>query len=202
MRQYYSFPALLKTEYNDIEETGYAQIIPRGDALNFYGEFVPLVPLGHRASIYWVLGDKALAEFEGDTYLSTSEMLQLTNLNGEKLETARTLFLSNIELEAVISNTASKKGKLEPVKILYLSMGLIKLISPHEFTQGQTLYLSAQVDFFTLHALRLTVHKKLDFYKGEKMLLCEVDSMSEENYIALSTYTAKLEKQWQLEQEE
>ncbi len=202
MREYYPFPALLKTEYNEIEELGHAQIAPRGNALNFYGDFVPLVPLGHPATVQWVLGERVLATFEGDTYLSTSSMLQLTDLEEGKLATARTLFQTNTKLPAMIANSNKKKVEQQAVQVLYLSMGLVKLLCKGDIAEGQELYLYAQADFLTLNALQLTVHKKLDFHEGEKLVLCEVESMTQENYISLSAYTAKLEKQAEAEWQE
>ncbi len=202
MSEYYPFPAVLSTDYNEIEEPGFAQVASRGDALNFYSEFVPLVPLDHLVTVCWTLGDKVLATFEGVAYLSTSKMLQLTNLDEEKLATARTLFHCNTRFPARVAESTKKKVAQYEVEVLYLSMGLIKLQSMFDIQEGETLYLNIHVDFLTVNALRLTVHKKLEFQEGEKLLLCKVDDMTQENYIALSAYVAKLEKQQRLEEEQ
>ncbi len=202
MRDYYPFPALLSSDYNEVEESGIAQITPRGDALNFYSDFVPLIPFGKSATIHWTLGDKTLATFEGETYLSTSEMLQITGLEEVKLATARTLFQMNTRLPSTIAQSPKKKTPQYEAEVLYLSMGMIKILSSQEISEGQKIYLSIQVDFLTLSALCLIVHKRVDFLEGEKLLLCEVDTMTQENYIALSAYTAKLEKQWEQEENE
>ena len=193
--EYYPFPALMRTEYNGIQEHGTARVSEQGTALNFYGEFVPLVPLGQEATVDWILGDKTLASFEGKAYLSTAQMLQLTDVDPEKLNTARGLFLVNTRQPGLVAPAGKPKAKKLPVEILYLSMGLIKLLTRDNIEEGMELLLYTHVDFLTLNALELRVRKRIIFHKEETLLLCEVEGVSRENYVALSTYVAKLDKQ-------
>lgn len=190
---YYPFPALLRSEYNDIEEYGSAQITREGNALNFEGEFVPLVPLGQKASIAWMLGETTLAEFSGKVYLSSAQMLQLVDVDPDKLNTARTLFSTNTDIPASLVPAASPKAPRQAAHILYLSMGLLKLLVRESPEEGMRLRLDAQVDFLSLHNLELVVRKRIVFRKEETMLLCEVEGISQENYISMSTYIAKIQ---------
>ncbi len=194
MIEYYPFPAVLKTGYNDIEEHGTAQVAAYGNAINFYGDFVPLVPLGHEAAIHWILGDKTLASFAGSVYLSSAKMLQLVDVDEERLATARTLFITNTRLPALVAPAQRPKAEKRPVEILYLSMGLVKLLTRDNIEEKTELHLFTHVDFLTLHALEIRVRKRIIFGKEETLLLCEVDGLSRENYVAMSTYVAKLEK--------
>ncbi len=193
--EYYPFPALLRSTYNNIEEHGTAQVAPQGNAINFYGDFVPLVPLGQEAVIHWILGDKVLASLSGKAYLSTAQMLQLTDVDPDKLATARTLFLVNTRLPGLVAPAARPKAQKLSVEILYLSMGLVKLLTRDNIEEGTELHLYTHVDFLTLRALELRVRKRIIFHKEETILLCEVDGVDRENYVALSAYVAKLNKQ-------
>lgn len=192
---YYSFPALLRAVYNDIEENGTAQVAEQGNAINFYGDFVPLVPLGQEATVNWILGDKVLASFDGRAYLSTAQMLQITDIDPDKLATARTLFLVNTRLPGLVAPAAKPKAQKLPVEIVYLSMGLVKLLTRDNIEEGTELHLYTHVDFLTLRALELKVRKRIIFHKEETILLCEVEGVDRENYVALSAYVAKLDKQ-------
>ncbi|MDL2252735.1 hypothetical protein LJC49_01500 [Ruminococcaceae bacterium OttesenSCG-928-I18] len=199
--EFYPFPAVLRTEYNDICEHGTAQITKTGDAINFFGEFVPLVPLGQPAVVEWILGEKTLATFEGKVYLSSAQMLQIIEVNEEKLRTAKTLFLVNTSIPATVVPAQNPKAQPLPVEILFLSMGLLKLLVRENIEEGTELKLYAHIEFLTLRDLELKVRKRILFHKEETVLLCEIEGVSRENYIALSTYIAKLEKRKQGEEE-
>ena len=194
---FHPFPAVLRTDYNTIEEHGTAKITETGNAINFFGDFVPLVPLGQPATVDWILGEKTVASFEGKVYLSSAQMLQLIDLDFEKLRTAKTLFAVNTNIPASIVPADQPKALQLPVEILYLSMGLIKLLVRDNIEEGARLNLFAHVEYLTLRELELRVRKRIIFHKEETMLLCEVEGLSRENYIALSTYIAKLEKREQ-----
>lgn len=192
---YYAFPALLRAEYNGIREYGQASPAADDNALNFSGEFVPLIPLGASAEIHWMLGEKVIAVFRGRVYLSTTQMMQLVDVAPEQVEKLRALFSVNTLLPAAVTAGTRRKPlrtKSLPVEILYLSPGLIKLRAAHYIEEGSSLLLTSEVDFLTLRDLELQVKQRILLRKGESILICTVASGSNENFIALSTYAAKL----------
>lgn len=194
---YYPFPALLRSDYNYIHEFGQASPAPQGDAVNFTGDFVPLIPLGTAAAIQWVLGEKTIATFRGKVYLSTSEMMQLVEVDPGQVEKLRAVFAVNTNLPGSITagtRRAPLKTKSLPVDILYLSPALIKLRASQYVEEGSSILLSSEVDFLTLRDLELTIKQRLLLRRGESLLLCSVESGGSENYIALSAYAAKLAK--------
>lgn len=193
-----SFPALLKSDYNIIHEYGQATVSENGLEIDFFSDFVPLIPLGTPAVVYWILGDRVIAEFRGIVYLSSKNLLRLIEVDSKILSQARILLVSNTQLPATfttrIRDFANVKNVRHPAEIVYLSTEQIKLKTPHSVLTGDRLYLNAEVDFLTLRNLCLLVHEHAPLGKNLNLVLCSVENTGKENFIALSTYAAKLEK--------
>lgn len=198
---FYPFPALLRSGYNAIHEYGEATLSAAGTEIDFTGDFVPLIPLGSKASILWVLGDKTIATFEGSVYLSSPSLLRLVDVDDAALSRARIQLVTNTNIPAGFTlgkkDNGSAKTQRFPADILFLSMDQIKLRCATGVPAGQALYLSAQADFLTLRNVGLKVQEQMAVRSGEYLLLCSIESGGTENYIALSTYSAKLEKEAQ-----
>lgn len=196
--EYYAFPAQLCAAYNDIREYGVALPTAQGGALNFTSEFVPLIPLGAPAEVRWVLGDRTIAAFAGKVYLSTSQMMQLVDVNEEQVNKLRALFGVNTSLPGSITAGTRRRPlrtKALEARICYLSTSMIKLVTAQPVDTGASLMLSCEVDYLTLTDLEVEVQQKIVLRRGEYFLRCSVQSGGNENFIALSSYAAKLEKQ-------
>lgn len=198
-----SFPALLRSNYNMIHEYGDATISPDGLQVDFTGGFVPLVPLGTEATVLWVLGEKVMATFKGKVYLSSPTLLRLVDVDNEGLSRARILLVTNTCIPATFTlrkkDNGSDKTLRYPAEILLLNMEQIKLKCALDPPVGEPIYLSAEVDFLTLHNLGLRVREKVALRREENLLLCSIESGGKENFIALSAYAAKLDKEQKAE---
>lgn len=194
---YYPFPALLISEYNTIHEYGQALVGPQG-SIDFIGDFVPLIPLGTAATVEWVLGDKSLATFKGGVYLSSPQLLRLVDVDAAQLAAARHVFAVNTRLPAGITAKAPGRSQPQPripCEILYMDMSILKLRVATGYEPGTPLWLSANIDFLTLRDLSLRVVERVPLHRDETLLLCEVQRTNQENFIALSTYAARLAAQ-------
>ncbi|NLW78160.1 MAG: hypothetical protein GXY32_01950 [Ruminococcaceae bacterium] len=194
--QYYPFPALLRCSYNDIREFGQATVAHKDDAIDFAAEFILLAPLDMTASVSWISGRHTLATYEGRVYLSSPSLLRLVGIGGWRLKPLRSLLATNTRLPATVSAAPDGPRKTLPhqaVEILYLSPTHITLLCANPFEDGQALALGTEVDFLTLRGLPLQVARHLPIRRHEHLLLCTVGDTGDENIIALSAYSARLE---------
>ena len=194
---YHPFPALLCSCDNTVQEFGSATIAPHDNAIDFTGEFVPLLPLGTLASLCWMLGNKCLAEFHGSVYLSSRELLRIVDLEEKNLAKVRKIFQCNAGLAAQIISS-EKAGFTKPqysrAEIIYLSSKHFTIKTGEYFSAEDKILLSAEVDFLTLSDLPLQVEKRVLLRRNEALLLCKVLPAGDDNFIALSAYSAKLEE--------
>ncbi|MDL2327155.1 hypothetical protein LJC64_00635 [Ruminococcaceae bacterium OttesenSCG-928-A11] len=188
------FPARLCSDYNAISEFGRAQVAGRDDAVDFTGDFVPLVPLGTDAQVEWVLGATVIQRYCGQVYLSSPELLRLVGVDKALVRDTRALFATNINLPATAAPLEDgRPGQPVAVRALYLSPGSLTLQAPWPVEPGSRLLLNCEVDFLTLRAMPLRVRTRVTLRKGASLLLCDVAKMGDENLIAYSAYTARLE---------
>ena len=194
--RFYPVPARLRAEYNNITSYGELTVMEREDAVEFTGEFIPLLPLGQPAEVSWVYADRTLAAFIGRVYLSSPTLLRLVDVSPKLAEAARATFAMNTRLPSLVTVRQNGRGAVQyPAEILYLSNSSFTLHTRHEILPEQTIYLSAEVDFLTLQDLPLYVRRNIPLRRKEELLLCEVQThYSDENFIALSAYSAKLEQ--------
>lgn len=196
--EYCPFPALLCSGDNSVREFGRATIAQHDNAIDFTGDFVPLLPLGAQARIQWVLGEKILAELNGKVYLSSRELLRLVELEPAVLEQLKDIFKCNIHLAAQIipaEKAMFAKQIATQATVLYLSQTDITICSSEYVGEGEQLLVSAEVDFLTLHQLPVTVEKRVLLRRGEALLLCKVQRGSNDNFIALAAFATRLEEQ-------
>lgn len=195
---YQAFPAKLSAGYNNICEYGNASVAPEGNAIDFTGDFIPLIPLGTEATIEWMLGDKIVVGYFGKVYLSSQNLLRLVEVDPERIRQTRALFASNVQLPASIVPKKSgpwlKTGaSSHPATIVYLSQKVLHLRCPQPLKAGQALCLDAEVDFLTLYELPLLVKHCVMMRRADALLLCAVQPTGNDNVVALSAYSAKLE---------
>lgn len=189
---YLSFPAHLVAPYNDIQEYGEGHLGAGGDAVDFGSDFVPLVPLGSKASIQWIYAGREIAAYEGKVYLSTPTLLRIVDVDEPLVVRARGIFASNTRLPGLVREGADAPPR--SVEVLYLSLGMVKLHAPFQSPVGLRLLLDVEVDFLTLRGLSLQVRQTVPLRKDENLLLCEVERSGNDNYIALSTYSNRLDR--------
>jgi hypothetical protein len=190
--EYYPFPALLRTSYSPARVVGSAGLCHRQNAINFSGEFIPLLPLGSPAAIRWIHGQETVATFEGNVYLSSQTLLRLVNISPELMADARSTFAVNTRLPAGIKT--GRGGECQPTaaEVLYLSTDFITLKTAQPMPKGQNLFLDCEVDFLTLRNLELTVRQHLTLRRTESLIFCGVLRGGDDNLIALSAYSARL----------
>ncbi|MDL2293606.1 hypothetical protein LJC60_03135 [Ruminococcaceae bacterium OttesenSCG-928-D13] len=188
------FPARLSSDYNAIGEFGQGQVAPRDNAVDFIGDFVPLVPLGTAARVDWMLGSTVIQSYSGRVYLSGPEMLRIVDVDEKLVRDTRALFATNTSLPASVSALEDgRPGQPVSVRAAYLSPGSITLQAPWGFEPGSRLLLNCEVDFLTLRGMPLRVRTRVTLRRGACLLLCDTGKMGDENLIAYSAYTARLE---------
>lgn len=195
--EYLSFPARLLAPYNDIQEYGEGHLGAGGDAVDFLSDFVPLIPLGSLAAIEWTYAGRTIATYEGKVYLSTPSLLRLVEVDESLVVRARGIFATNTRLPGQVREGAEAppaRALPRPVEILYLSVGMVKLHTSFQPPVGHRLLLDVEVDFLTLHGLCLRVRQAVPLRRDENLLLCEVERSGNDNYIALSTYSNRLDR--------
>ncbi len=188
--EYLAFPAKFTSSYNTINELGQAHFLPGDNAINFTSDFVPLLPLGTPAMIEWAHSERTLATYEGSVYLSSGKLVRLVDINPTLAAKTRRLLACNIHMEAEIS----AKGGGFSAEVVYLSEKSITLHSRWAQEANSLLQLSAEIDFLTLRKLPLRCKKQLELRRGEYLLYCHVEKTTTENTVALSAYSARLEK--------
>lgn len=194
--EFYPFPARLRAAYNDISTHGRATVMQRENAVEFTGDFIPLIPMGQPAGVEWVYGERTLITFLGTVYLSSPKLLRLVDVEPRLIEAARATFAINTKLPCLLTVRQNNQPPvLLPAEILYLCGSTATLYSKNPIVPEQTIYLSAEVDFLTLRDMPLYVRRKISLRREEELLLCDIPkSQNNENRIALSAYSARLEK--------
>jgi hypothetical protein len=194
---YRPFPALLTSAFGQTRLYGTGKLSPAGNAVDFSADFIPLFPLGTGAAVSWIYGKTAVAEYAGQTYLSTPGKVRLVGVNPALLAPTRDIFAANTSLPGHISPAgpnAEPRDTTLAVTISYLSPGGIRLLSSQPAGEGAALWLNAEVDFLTLRRLLLTVRRQVALRRGEIILVCDVPHSTDENLIALTAYSARLEQ--------
>lgn len=196
--EYFSFPARLRSAYNTISEYGTAQVSARENAIEFSGEFVPLLPLGTEAVVDWILGERTLVSFEGQTYLSSPTRLLLVDVDAELIEAAKATFAINTHLPAKARSAEAPRGAAKtpayPAEIVYLSADFMTLRTKAAGKLKGRLLLDCEVDFLTLCDQPVLVRRQVTSSRSDALLLCDVLPSSNDNRIALSAYASKLEQ--------
>lgn len=191
--EYYPFPARLRSADGRVEEFGRASLAAAGHSVDFIADFVPLLPLGAPAVIEWIQGDRVLASFSGQVYLSSKNLLRLVEVDADLWQQAHLIFATNTRLPATAAPWGKKDGGFA-AEICYLSTKAITLATAEAFEAGTRLALCCEVDFLTLCDLELQVNQCVVLRRGETLLLCGVRQASSENLIALSAYCARLQQ--------
>lgn len=186
-----SFPARLRSGYNNVEEYGTAQVAGGEDAVDFTSAFIPLLPLGSQAVVEWVLGQSVVQAYAGRVYLSSPGLLRLVGVEPALVADTRALFATNIQMPATV---LPPKAAPMPAKVVYLALGHLTLQVPEPVEPGGRMLLNAEVDFLTLRQLPLQVRTRVTLRKSQSLLLCSIQGPGNENLIALSAYVARLEK--------
>lgn len=191
--EYHPFPARLTAGYNHTCVMGQGRLVPGQNAVEFTGDFIPLMPLNTAAKIEWLLGETTLADFTGRVYLSSPQLLRLVEVDPAVLAAHRPVFAVNTQLAAGL-RFAQKDGAPTAGEVLYLSQKAITLCSTLPAAEGDALLLDVEVDFLTLDALPLVVQRRVPLRRMETLLLCSVPRPDDANFIALSAYAARLEQ--------
>lgn len=196
--EYHPFAARLTSPYNDIEEFGQGTFVATENAVDFTGDFIPLLPLGSSACIDWVHGDETAASFCGVTYLSSPGLLRIVEVPAGTLEKYRPLFAQNTSLPAAATplrgGPRATAPRPAPARIIYLSAARMALLCGDIAQPGQSLLIDAEVDFLTLRRLAVQVEQRIFLQRGQVLLHCSIPPASNDNIIALSAYSARLDQ--------
>lgn len=196
--EYYPFPALLTAGYNNTKEYGQGILVQTENAIDFISDFVPLLPLGTPATIHWVRGEHTVYSYSGRVYLSSAGLLRLVEVSAALLAPARTTLAVNSHIPGTValvrrdSSTAPEKLQRHAVEILFLTNSVLKLHGSDYIPEGQQLLLSSEADFLPLTNLPLMVSERILLRRADALLICEVIEGNNENFVALSTYAARL----------
>lgn len=189
--EYQAVPALLRSAYGQTNVFGRCALVAGENAVDFYSDYIPLLRLNAPAEVAWLAGKQEQVVFQGRAYLSSDERVRVVGVEPQVLRLPRAVLALNTEIPARVA-PANRPGAAADAEIVYLAQGLIKLRAKNHAAQGQKLLLWAEVDFLTLDGVQLTVEERVLLSGQRALLLCSVTPGSDENYIALKTYAAKL----------
>ncbi len=193
--EYIPFPATFTSAYNDIRLHGKGVVSGEENAIEFLGEFIPLMPLGSIATVEWITGQNVMAGFSGRVYLSSQNLVRIVDVEKEAISAMRAIFASNARFKVQICLQSTIPVQTLVADMVYLSAGFICLLAQCNARENEELSLSAEVDFLTLHDLPLRIARRVPLRRGETLLLCDVLPSDNANFIALSAYSARLERQ-------
>ncbi len=189
--QFQPFPARLSHLAYGVTAYAWASFVLRDNAMDFTSEFVPLLPLGSQATIAWMQGDTVMMDFTGGVYLSSPQLVRITGIPRDVFAAAAPLFAQNTRFACRVA--CAPDGPADTGEVLYLSPGRITLLCGFKATCGQALWLGAEIDFLTLRRLRLIVTRQYPLRRGQYLTVCDVPPASNDNFIALNAYSARLE---------
>ncbi len=192
--EYIPFPATFTSDYNDIRLHGKGIVSGEENAIEFFGDFIPLIPLGSVATVEWITGQNVMAGFSGHVYLSSQNLVRIINVEKEAIAAMRAIFASNTRFKVQICPQNIVPSQNIVADMVYLSTDFICLLAQCNARENDELSLSAEVDFLTLHDLPLRIARRVPLRRGETLLLCDVLPTDNANFIALSAYSARLDR--------
>ena len=157
--------ASLKTPEGALLENGKAYISEWGDYIDFKNDFVPLLKLGDKVVLCLILNDAEVVRFEGTAYISSNNLLRISQIDRELANTAKEMFGSNLFVHTIIQ--FAKQNRFKTIKtrnnvaatIYSISKDTLRFISLEKVEIGQRIF----VDFtepFKFSGVEAIVEKK------------------------------------------
>lgn len=179
------FPALLKTDKDEILEEGIAYISKEDASVEFTNEFVPLMKLGATAKIIRIEKDYETHCFEGSVYLSSRNLLRITSVNDYVLEDAKNICTVNTAIDTLL--TPYDQGIATPAAIMNEKVGAsIQSVSMQEvlFTSSETLnvgnrFLLSINEPLSLRRVVIEIYRCIFFGNGSFTYQCNILSISD-----------------------
>lgn len=192
------FTAKLYSEDGQFMELGEARVSDTEYAVDFTGDFVPLLKLGTTVQIVRVLGDTEYERFVGKVYLSSRKLLQVVEISPELVKIARDYFSVNENLPVTMLLLPAKMSRFNPQKaercsgaIRGIYPGTIKITTIDYIPEGQNLLLSIESPDITLENLTLHVRERVLMRRSAAILLCTPENPSEENARAIESFQSR-----------
>lgn len=193
-----SFTANLCTEDGQLIETGEARVSDTENAVDFTGEFVPLLKLGVTVQIVRVLGSSQFERFIGKVYLSSRKLLKIVEVDEQLVKKARSYFSVNENLPVTLLLAPEKPARFNPQKATRISgvvrgiySDTIKITSIDFIPDGQHMMLSVESEPITLDSVMLCVRERVLMRRSAAILLCDIESASDESRRAISDFLAR-----------
>ncbi len=191
------FPALLKTDKDDILEEGIAYISKEENAVEFTNEFVPLMKLGATAKIVRIEKDYETHCFEGSVYLSSRNLLRITSVTDYVLEDAKNICTVNTEIHTqltpydlgVVTPGAIMNDKVNAT-IQSISMQEVLFTSSQTLTEGDRFLLSIS-EPLALRRVIIEIYRCIFFGNGSSTYQCNIHSISDACQAALKEFVDK-----------
>lgn len=192
------FPAVLLSADGKFLTEGEACLSEASGAVDFNGEFVPLLRLGAEVQVVRVLGETPLERFPGQVYRCTKKSLRVTGIPETALAGARALFEVNAHFPASIFLSPDNSFRFAPEKarrldgnIRFVSSVQLKITAMEPIADGQKALVTAGA--LSLDRLLIRVAKRTPLGQNAAVLLCDVFEPTLENARALARYAASRE---------
>ena len=205
------FPAVLQDEEGKLLETGSGCVSPEDDTVDFKAEFVPLFKMGTPLQVVRMAGEVEVHRFCGKVYLSSQQLLRLTEVSDEVLPAAAGAFLFDVEMagtaEATLTAPAheshfrllrraiKKEQRVSfPVQIHVLSVNAISFtvaqgLPPLEHGQLLTLRVAEPI---SLEQVSLQVTQVLSFGDAVTGYQCRIGDLPESSRKRLWEFVSDL----------
>lgn len=208
----FQFPAILQDEEGRLLETGSGSVSPENDSVDFKAEFVPLFKMGTPLRVVRMAGELEVHRFCGRVYLSSQQLLRLTEVSDEVLPAAAGAFLFDVEMAGTAEATLAlpahephfrllrRSGKSRsrrtafPVQIHALSMSAVSFtvsqsLPPLERGQLLTLQVTEPV---SLQQVTLEVVQVLSFGDSVTGYQCRIGDLPEPSRKRLWEFVSEL----------
>lgn len=194
------FPAVLESEDGNIIEYGYAELASDPNSINFTGGFIPLYRIGEKVTVVRLLNGKRLDTLRGKVFLSSKNLLRVTDIDEASIARIRSIFSSNTRFRASLGVTEERKRfRIRPRKDIYrvdaiiyhVSCGEIRFLSMDPISRGRKLILDLDRPF-TAKGIVLSVRSVVDFGNIMDAYICDIVSAPQESLRALKEYAASL----------
>lgn len=193
------FTALLEDDHGNAIEHGSAELAADAVSINFFGEFIPLYPIGTEIKVVRTHNDKRLDTMKGKVFLSSRNLLRVTGISNTSLENIKRIFLSNVQFQISPFTSEKKRFFRRPKKKVYssestvyfLSETSIKFMSTEKLQQGQQMILNLDTPLL-LRGVRIQVEETVDFGNIVTAYICRIIEIPQESLQSLREYSDSL----------
>lgn len=182
-----NFEAYLKADDGKIFEMGYASASKEKKAVDFVGDFVPIMELHSKATIVKIIDGRECHSFEGEVYLSSKNRLQLSNVTDKLLSYQEMTIAQRVAMAGTVyaiaflppekrGGLAQKQLKKTNVEIFSVSLREIGFTVPK--TEMMDSHLLLQIsEPILMRDVELEVFRQLQFSEEKTVCYATIESL-------------------------